>query len=457
MSVIDVRGLSVALGAGPAALNGLDLRAGRGEVLLVRGPSGSGKSTLLRVLGGLVPQFHGGRIDGRVRVMDIDPLRARPGAMGRVAALAFQDAEAQAVMATVGADVAFGPQCLGRPASAITASVERALRLAGAAHLVHRGIATLSGGERQRAALAAVLAQESPVLLLDEPTAQLDEATAALVLSAIRELADVAGATVVIAEHRADRAERVADRVVELAAPRDEAGYRPARGPAGPVLAGIEEVSIQRGGREVLTGASLELRAGCVTALTGPNGSGKTSLLRVLAGLDAPAAGRVVIDGRDMTGVAAERRVPDLVLVPQDPGRHLITERVADELAVGPRAIGLSGAERDRRVEAALETMDLRPLADRHPLDLSVGERERVAIAAALALRPRVLALDEPTRGMDPAARTRLGEVLRGLAGGGTAVLIAPHDPHLVAAACDHTHAMRDGRCVPAHPEGAAP
>ncbi|MCC6830124.1 MAG: ATP-binding cassette domain-containing protein [Thermoleophilia bacterium] len=447
MGVIDVRGLTVALGGGPAALDGLELRAGRGEVVLVRGPSGSGKSTLLRVLGGLIPQFHGGSIRGRVRVGGADPLRARPGAMARIAALAFQDAEAQAVMATVGADVAFGPQCLGHPAGGIPATVARALELAGAAHLAHRGIATLSGGERQRAALAAVLAQRAPVLLLDEPTAQLDEATAAAVLDAVRRLADEAGATVLVAEHRADRAERIADRVVELAPPPAEGSApRPAAVP-GPVAAHIDGVGVRRGDRDVLRDVSLELRAGSVTALTGPNGSGKTSLLRVLAGLDAPAGGRVRAGGRDVTDLPAERRVPGVVLVPQDPGRHLITERVADELELGPRATGVPRAERDLRVGAALEAMDLVHLAGRHPLDLSVGERERVAIAAALTLRPRVLALDEPTRGMDPAARDRLAGLLRSLAGEGTAVLLATHDPHLAAAAADTAVRLDDGRC----------
>ncbi|MFN8123605.1 MAG: ABC transporter ATP-binding protein [Thermoleophilia bacterium] len=447
MGVIDVRGLTVALGDGPTALHGLDLRAGRGEVVLVRGPSGSGKSTLLRVLGGLIPQFHGGAIHGRVRVGGADPLRARPGAMASIAALAFQDAEAQAVMVTVGADVAFGPQCLGRPAAGIPATVARALELAGASHLVHRGIATLSGGERQRAALAAVLAQETPVLLLDEPTAQLDEVTAAAVLDAVRRLADGTGATVLVAEHRADRAERIADRVVELAPPRAEAAPERPAAATGAVAAAIDGAHVRRGDRDVLRDVTLELRAGSVTALTGANGSGKTSLLRVLAGLDAPAAGRVRAGGRDVTDLPAERRVPDVVLVPQDPGRHLITERVEDELELGPRATGVPRAERAARVAAALEAMDLGHLAGRHPLDLSVGERERVAIAAALTLRPRVLALDEPTRGMDPPARDRLAGLLRTLAGEGAAVVLATHDPHLAAAAADTTVLLRDGAC----------
>jgi energy-coupling factor transporter ATP-binding protein EcfA2 len=200
----------------------------------------------------------------------------------------------------------------------------------------------------------------------------------------------------------------------------------------------------------VLRGASLELRAGQVVTLRGPNGGGKTTLLRVLAGLHRPAAGRVVLAGRDVTATPAERRFPELGLVGQDPGRHLLTERVDDEVAFAVRRLGLGGRERRARVDETLEALDLGGLAGRHPLDLSAGERERVALGAILAARPGVIALDEPTRGMDPARKAALAALLRARAGEGAAVVVATHDAGFARAAGDVALELAGGAVRPA-------
>jgi energy-coupling factor transport system ATP-binding protein len=144
-----------------------------------------------------------------------------------------------------------------------------------------------------------------------------------------------------------------------------------------------------------------------------------------------------VLGGEDVTLLPAQQRFPRLALVVQDPGRHLLTERVRDELAFG-LASGTDGAER------ALAALDLTPHADRHPRDLSVGERERVVLAAALAAHPQLLLLDEPTRGMDPARRDALAALLRG-----RTALVATHDPAFAAAAADRVVGLRDGRVAP--------
>ncbi len=190
----------------------------------------------------------------------------------------------------------------------------------------------------------------------------------------------------------------------------------------------------------MLHGVDLSVARGEVVALMGPSGSGKSTLLRALAGLEPPTAGRVELAGIDVTAEPAEARFPRLALVVQDPARHLLTEHVRDEVG-----FGLTDAA--PRVEAALAALDLTAHAPRHPRDLSVGERERVVLAAALAAEPDVLLLDEPTRGMDPARRGELAALLRGR----TAV-VATHDPAFAAAAADRVVHLDAGRIVPLAP-----
>lgn len=463
MSAARARALRFTYGGAQApALAGVDLDVSAGSVLLLEGPSGEGKSTLLRALCGLVPHFHGGRFSGRVVVDGLDTLRTPPARICRSAAMVFQDPESQAVLGAVERDVAFGLECAGIPPAMIPGRVREALEMAGASHLRDRAVGELSGGERQRVALAAVLAPGPRVVLLDEPTSQLDDSAAASLMEVLRTLA-AGGAAVVVAEHRTDRARTIADRVRAVRAgriaaadaPEEPAPARPASDPAGPVRARIEAADAGHPGRPVLRGASLELRAGEVVTISGDNGSGKSTLLRVLAGLHRPDAGGVVLDGRDVTEVPAERRFPALALVPQDPGRHLLAERVDAELAIALRADPDSPRGRQERIARMLARLDLADVASRHPLDLSVGQRERVALGAVLVAEPGVIALDEPTRGMDPVRKAALVALLRERAAAGAAVVVATHDAAFARAVGDRALVMVDG--APAELRAPAP
>jgi energy-coupling factor transport system ATP-binding protein len=415
---------------------GLELR--RGEIVLLAGPSGGGKTTLLRAFAGLVPHFHGGRFAGHVRIDGLDTRTAPPAAVARLAGIAFQDPEAQVVYRAVLRDVAFGLSNHGVPADQLASRSRRALDRVGALALADRTVDTLSGGELQRVALAGVLAPDPPVLLLDEPTAQLDDEAAASFTALVRALAD-AGTAVLIAEHRRDRVDRIADRVVDVGGVASEDLPAQPPGPTGDVLLAARGLDGGRGGSRVLHGAALEVRAGAVVALHGPNGAGKTTLLRLLAGLDRPRAGTVELRGRDVTADPAELRYPALALVPQDPGRFLLCNTVRAEVA--------SGAPHGA-IDETMAALDIAALAERHPRDLSAGERERVAIAAALAADPEVLLLDEPTRGMDPALRAALARLIRARAAGGGAVVVATHDRRFAAACGAEVHELLDGRLV---------
>lgn len=452
--MIDVRGLTYRYpGANREALRGVDLRVEPGTITLVEGTSGSGKTTLLRILAGLAPAFHGGICDGDGTVAGIPLRTATPAEITARVGFVFQDPETQGVMAEVLADVAFGPQCHGHPAAQIEPAARRALARVGAGHLIGRRLETLSSGERQRVAIASILASDPAVLLLDEPTAQLDDDAACDLAGVLAELRDD-GLTIVIGEHRLDRVAHLADAVVRLAhgqridatAVEEPAPVIGASGYAGDIRLLLDDVVATRGGERSVRGDA-EIRAGSVVGLSGPNGSGKSTLLRAIAGLDPLVRGRVLLDGRDLTGMPTEKRVPALAAVPQDPGRSLLRSTVGDEVAFAARALGRDAAA----VERAIHDLDLSALLDRHPLDCSVGERERVAIASALALEPGLLLLDEPTRGMDHARRVDLARLLRAVADRGGAVLVASHDLDLLRRCADALWTVEDGRLVTAN------
>ena len=198
------------------ALNNVSLQFGAAEVVLVLGGSGSGKSTLLRALNGLVPHFHGGSFAGRVLVAGKDTRDTRPKDLAGIAGLVFQDPENQAVMATVEREIAFGLENLGMKAEMITRLVEESLISLGLSRLRRVELATLSGGELQKVALAAVIAMQPPLLLLDEPTSQLDPVSSEELLAAVRRLAEDTGATIILAEHRVERCLHLATRVIYM-------------------------------------------------------------------------------------------------------------------------------------------------------------------------------------------------------------------------------------------------
>ena len=431
MALATVETLSFSYPAAPPALRDISLALEPGEVVALLGPSGSGKSTLLRALAGLVPHFHGGRFEGRVVVAGLDTRRARPATLAGTVATVFQDPEDQVVMTIAANEVAFGLENLGVPPAQIWPRVERALDSVDALHLWGRKTVELSGGELQRVCLASALALEPSLLLLDEPTSQLDPDAAALFLAAVERL----GTTVVISEHRVARALELATRVlfvedgrVLLDSPREEAvawldAERPlytgacvetTQATLGELALSLSGVSFAyRPGLPVLSDIDLSAHRGEIVALEGPNGSGKTTLARIAAGLLEPLSGTVELRGR-------------AGYVSQDPGRYLVKETAVEEVA-----LAVKGDE--QRARAALERVGLGWAADRHPRDLSSGERERLALAAVAVAEPDVLILDEPTRGVDPERKARLGVWLEEYAASGKAVLVATHDRNLPA------------------------
>ncbi|HWO84847.1 MAG TPA: ATP-binding cassette domain-containing protein [Solirubrobacterales bacterium] len=503
---LAVRGLSYTYPqAAQRALEDVSLEVAPGEFVLLAGRSASGKSTLLKAACGLVPHFHGGEIEGEVQVADLDAIAAGPGELAAAVGYLAQDPETQVVSTTVAAEIELPLEMRGdEPADRARAVEEVALALA-IPHLLDRSVDTLSGGELQRVALAAALVTRPRLILLDEPTSQLDPVAGDELIWLLRRLNEEWGVAVLLAEHRLERCLAAADRVLAMesgglsfdgppteflawAQDNDAAletpaarlfslagidplpvGVRAARRtlddcrreggtpserlvllgqqklgrPPTPHPSKLSEegvppsqppalratglwVELDRGEdpRDVLKGIDLKINRGERVALMGRNGAGKSTLLRTAAGLHQPVAGKLSVDS--------------IALLTQNPGDYLVRERVGDEL---PGEEGL----------AALRVVGLESKADADPRDLSGGERQRLALAIALAGRlegdqlPRLVALDEPTRGMDHARKGELVRLIEGLAQRGAAVVVATHDVEFASEFADRVVLLGDG------------
>ena len=481
-------------GATEPVLGGVDLTVPEGELCLLTGRTGSGKSTLLGAVNGLVPHFTGGHLDGRVTVDGVGTDTRPPREFAHLVGVVGQDPLAGFVTDTVEEELAYGMEQLAVPAPTMRKRVEETLDLLGIAELRRRPLRTLSGGQQQRVAIGAVLTSHPRVLVLDEPTSALDPTAAEDVLAAITRLVHDLGVTVLMAEHRMERVVQYADQLIylpgdgtvehgdparilrtsEVAPPIVELGrlagwdplplsVRDARRLAGPLrdkLAGRENavpeprstatllnargVVVRYGDLIAVRGVDLALHEGEVTALMGRNGSGKSSLLWAVHGAGQRDGGTVDIDGRDTKKLRRRESRKHVGLVPQSPSDLLYLESVDDECAAADR-------ESDAATGTCRELLDrIVPglPGDRHPRDLSEGQRLSLALAIQLTAAPTVILLDEPTRGLDYSAKRRLREVIRGLAADGRSVVVATHDVEFVAAAADRVLVMAEGEFV---------
>ncbi|MHB0858539.1 MAG: ABC transporter ATP-binding protein [Anaerolineae bacterium] len=485
--------------AAEPVLNALNLSVVDGEFVLVVGASGSGKSTLLRCINGLVPHFYGGTIHGSIRVDGKDPVECQPRGMSGAVGFVFQDPEAQFVVDTVESELVFAMENHDLPQATMRKRVEEVLDQLSIAHLRNRRINTLSGGEKQRVAIASVLTLEPRVLVLDEPTSQLDPQAAEEVLSALQKLNADLGLTVILSEHRLERVVQYADRVLylpghghplvdgtpqevlaqcELAPPLIQLGkaldwqplpftvrdarrhaqklaMRPETPSATPPEAVptadqphdivVDNLWHAYNGHMALKGVSVRIRRGEFVAIMGRNGSGKTTLLKHLVGLLQPARGTVRVCDMDTRTASSEELVARVGYVPQNPNTLLFADTVAEEMDFTRRCHGLPTGQQD---DPLLETLGIAEYAARYPRDLSVGERQRVALAAILAAQPDIILLDEPTRGVDYVQKQALVRYLETERARGRTVILSTHDVELAAASVDRVIILGDGEVV---------
>ena len=447
-------------GASAPALAAIALTIERGEIVVVTGPTGSGKSTLLRLLAGILVRQGAGSTTGTVIVDGRDVRELDP--TERVEAIGFvgQEPGDQLIAGTLGDEVAFALESSSQPLADADARVAEHLRDVGLPYPSDRSTAHLSGGELQRLEIAAALSADATTLLLDEPLAQLDAGGAASLLALLRDLA-ARGRRIVVAEHRLEAALTIASRLVvldqgrvvldvpvtdvvagsEVVATMRALGLQiPGRidladlksrtgaerssspslargrwpeGPEGAVVLRSRGTKVTRAGVEILHGIDLDVRAGERIAVVGANGAGKSTLLEALAGWLAPSGGSIEAAGR-------------VVVVPQDPDLALVAPTVADELALAPSELHLTAD-----LDGLARAFGLESLLTEPPQALSRGQRQRVAVAGAIAAQPAALLLDEPTTGQDRAQVERLLREVPALVAG--ALVFSTHDLDLAA------------------------
>ncbi|MCD6458338.1 MAG: ATP-binding cassette domain-containing protein [Thermoproteales archaeon] len=466
------------------------------EFVLLLGSSGSGKSTLLKLLCGVIPHYQKAEVKGEIEVLGGDPRQeGLSGIVLRGAAIVLQNPDAQLFSATVESEVSFGPENLGLPREEIEKIIKWALNVVGMSGLEHKDTVSLSGGQKQRTAIASVLALKPRLLLLDEPVSQLDPQGSLSVMTCVNALPHKAGCAIIMAEHRlhdlyaagtiredartivldkgriafdGELGEAVNKNILEFYGVREPSIFRVARKIYGKIptldrkelikflasnkasysysdspplpskiLVKIDDVWVRYDKKSgyVLKGVSFDIRKGEIVGLMGPNASGKTTLMKAISGLVKPSKGNITLDLNPRY---------DLAYVPQNPDLYLVSDSVIEELRLNPKE-----SLDEKIVKAVINLLGLEKMLTKHPHALSRGQRFRVAVAAALAGKPKLLMLDEPTTGQDQKNIEALAQILKKyLSMQEACALISTHDVEFVLHNCSRVVVLKDGKVI---------
>ncbi len=437
------------------ALKDVSFELHPGEILLVAGASGSGKTTLARCINGLIPRSYKGELSGKALLHGREVRTLSLVDVSQVVGTLLQDPERQILASNVLGEIAFGPENLGLQRETIHERVEQVIQRLGLEHLRERDTFALSGGEKQKVALAGVLSMHPSILLLDEPLASLDPESAYEALAIFRRLANE-GTAILMIEHRVEDALQLnPDRLLYMtngelrylgpvgdlppeinhreiklpaawvirrvqeqatttgAVPAQEPAPEPEARAEGEPLVVLEKVSFAYGdGPLVLEDVNLEICRGDLIAVLGPNGAGKSTLVKHIIGLLKPKTGRVLVHGVDTRKLSVAQAARSIGFIFQSPAHMLFAPTVTEELEFGPQNLGFTKEQTNQSVNESLATTNLTGLESYPPLGLSFGQQKRTTIAAVLAMRSRILIMDEPTAGQDFANYTHFMNAL---------------------------------------------
>ena len=480
------------------ALSRVNLDFLPGEFSLVCGATGSGKSTLLRILNGLAPHFTGGSLSGSLVVNGKDVTGSKPHELASQVGFVNQQPESSFVSDTVKQELVYGMEQLGFSRQVMAEAIERVAKLLEIEELIDRPLGWLSGGQQQRVAIASALAAGQKILLLDEPTSALDPEAAAEIISVLKSLAHEHGITVILVEHRIERVIELVDSVVVVAndglvtkggyeqfenyhlvppviglstllswkpvtvsVAEAKAKWDQAPTPWEPlvnehisqeVAMEVTDLSVSYDNVAAVSGVSFRVHKGEVVALMGKNGSGKSSALWAIQGGGRRTAGSVRTQFGDPKSLTADERLCILTLVPQKAADLLFLNSLAEELTESDKFAQLSDSGTSRIFESLTGRLDPKI----HPRDLSAGQQLALVLALQLVKGAGILLLDEPTRGLDYAAKRSLAKQIRSLRKEGKSVLVASHDVEFVALVADRVLRLENGKLISDEPATVA-
>ena len=467
----------------------------KGEKIMLCGASGSGKSTLLRLLKReLSPR---GELSGNITIMGKDRSELSDRESAEKIGFVMQSPDSQTVCDKVSAELAFGLESFGVKSGEIQSRVGEMAAFFGIEPLYDRDISTLSGGQKQLVALCSVMVTDPDILLLDEPTAQLDPVAARELLGILDRLNKDMGVTIIIAEHDPEELFDSCDKILYLAKGKTEffgtpaltakyfvenalEGFLPETAKAFAKLcedlplnvrqgrAKLEKLGVtdipkqavtdtaraepyalqcknlwqryEKNSPDILKGCDLGIRKGECYGLLGSNGGGKSTLLRVICGLCKPYMGTVSLFGKKQKAYKNGSLFREmLAFLPQEPVTMFVKESVREDLLQSGDKV---------TVENVSQRMGIEHLLDRHPWDLSGGEIQKCAFAKILLADPKIIVLDECTKGMDSFAKKALGDILLDLKDEGRTILLVTHDLEFAAQYCDRCGLLFDGKIV---------
>ncbi|WP_342765330.1 energy-coupling factor ABC transporter ATP-binding protein [uncultured Methanobrevibacter sp.] len=447
-----------------ANLKDINLDIGDGEVILLCGESGCGKTTLTRFLNGLIPNFFDGKREGKAslnsELIDEMPIYEISEHVGSV----FQNPKTQFFNVDTTGEIVFGCENLAMDASDIKRRLDNVVRDFGLRHLLDKNIFKLSGGEKQKIACASVSAVNPEILILDEPSSNLDSKSS-WDFKAIIEKWKSQGKTVIIAEHKLFFLDDVIDRVIFIKNGKidnewtiDEfkqvnhrnLGLRQlnlnnltAKHPdyycSSPEFMEIKNFRFNYGRTRVLDIDSVRIPKNEIIAIIGKNGAGKSTFANCLCGLKRSCKGELILDNHSLN---RKERLKKSYMVMQDVNHQLFTESVLDEVL-----LSMDGENEEGACEI-LDNLNLIHLKDSHPMALSGGEKQRVAIASAIASKKEILIFDEPTSGLDLKNMMKVSENLKYLQGLGITSFIITHDYELILEACSHVLHFEGGKII---------
>lgn len=447
------------------ALKDVTLSIGPGELILITGPTAAGKTTLCLALAGILQHEFGGTLTGNLSFLG-RPIADYEGMsqLNQYISMVFDDADAQLIFTSVEEEIASGLETRLATIAERRERINHVMNLCEIAHLRERPPYALSGGQKQRVAIAAALAMDTNVLILDEPTSELDVRATGKIIEVLKGL-KAEGKTVIVVDHSLEGYRGVADRVIELnhgeisrqgtfdelfphtqgtlTALYEDPDLSPFSPPASDPIIRLENVYHKYGNIAALNGVSISIYPGEFVALLGENGSGKTTLVKHLNGLLRPDAGMIKVLDLDATTEPVMTLVRHTGLVFQNPDTMLFADTVDEEIRFGLNNI--QAPDPDERIRNVLAMVRLEEQEKTYPRHLSRGERQRLAVSCILAMEPEIIILDEPTTGLDEVESDRMMSLMKSLQNQGHTIIMVTHNMRIAEENAERIIVMKNG------------